>query len=192
MLIAYPYLGKLAGDAKAIVVGKVSDIRGIRVDDSTKIPFTDFTVSVESSIKGGLQRGDKIIVGQLGSTQFTNATSDEDALMKVVERYVLFLDYDPNTKVYYPLGGPQGRYLLDENNLVYDMNVVSHGKYSFIEVKADGKPLNDFTKEILAAVANPDSTKPAIEQEKPGYYEKPLNGTTSNAGNQTVAGGAQQ
>ena len=77
-------------------------------------------------------------------------TTGEDAdyhLMKQGERYVLFLTFNQVTSSYVPVGGPQGRFKVSSDGLVYSLDSI-YPDMGFINVKVDGQPLGDFLSDI--------------------------------------------
>lgn len=168
----YPYIGKLAGDADAIIIADISAFKQSYNATGSYLPLTDFEVNVERSLKGDLQKGDKITLEEVGSTRPAGAVSDAYDLVEVGRKYLLFLDYYPEKQVYYPLGGPQGKYMVTDGK-VYSMDTIDPAKYNFVKVRADGKPLELFVAEVSDAVRNPEASKPVEDPELPDVPEIP-------------------
>lgn len=173
----YPYLGKLAGDSTAIIVGKVSSNGDSHISEILGIPVTTFKVEVEEVLKGDLKKGDVIPLQQYGALAPIKdkdgkevtlpAIEDETTYLVTGQRYVLFLGTTTETDVYGTLGGPQGQYWIDEKDLVYsldnvnsDINPHADKQSGIIQVKENGKPLETFESEIAAAIKDPEATKP--------------------------------
>lgn len=79
------------------------------------------------------------------------AIAEKDRLMKIGEEYVFFLGYTPEYQVYSALGGPQGKFMI-QNAKVYSMDNFDP-EASFVNTKVDGRPLADFVAEVSAIVA---------------------------------------
>jgi hypothetical protein len=143
----YAQLGNLTSDADAIIVGKVVTDKG---DVGGSIPQTDFEVRVEQILKGDFKPGDKITVRQLGSTS-DNVFVDSDVMMNTGDQYLFFLGYSHTiADVYYSLGGPQGRFPI-QNGMVSSMDQIS-SQADFVMVKEKNKPINDFLAEISVKI----------------------------------------
>lgn len=145
LIVGFTTLEEVVGNSDAIVVADVQKCVKVHSHPKSKeIRLTDFDVTVENSVKGDLPIGRTLTV-QL-------VTSGEDAeyhLMKAGERYVLFLTFNQITSSYVPVGGPQGRFKVVEG-LVYSLDGI-YPDLSFIRVKVDGQPLDDFLSEIQSA-----------------------------------------
>lgn len=147
--VDYPNLKTLTNSSDSVVVGKVVEIKGTHGHAAAEnIPVTDFAVTVDLALKGSLQRGDTITVQQLGGN---NAIAEADRLMKVGEEYVLFLGYTPDMQVYTALGGPQGKFMI-QNQKVYSMDNFDP-EASFVNTKVKDRAISDFLSEVSAAVA---------------------------------------
>lgn len=141
--VGYPQLDNLTNSSDAIVIGKIITDKG---EIAGLLPQTDFNVNIEQVLKGNFKPGDNVIVRQVGSRSPTGAL-DTDVMMNVGDRYLFFLGYShTTTDVYYSLGGPQGRYLI-QNGMVNSMDQVDP-KADFVHVKEKNKPINDFITEI--------------------------------------------
>lgn len=68
--VDYPDLRNLTGNADAIVVGKVTELKGTHGHPAAEhIPVTDFSITADVVLKGDLKTGDTITVQQFGGGQ---------------------------------------------------------------------------------------------------------------------------
>ncbi len=139
MSVGFTTMEEIVSNAEAIVVSYVDGCSKVHSHPkSREIRLTDFEVKIVKSVKGNIPVG-KTITVQL-------VTSGEDwdyHLMNTGERYVLFLTFNQITSSYVPVGGPQGRFLIGEGDLVYSLDGI-YPDMSFISVKVDGQPLEEF------------------------------------------------
>jgi hypothetical protein len=124
----------------------------------TGVLKTDVTVEVLDNVRGaGLNRGDHIVVTQLGGTVSTRrpdgvlvntvvASAEHDPLMQVGDEEVMFLNRDANSGKFFTTGGGLGRFKVQTNGT---LAAVDHG--SAIAKIADGKPAA-FLKNAARAV----------------------------------------
>lgn len=141
----YPNFKDLAGNSTHIVIGQVMGIKAAY--DKEDIPFTDYNLEINAVVKGNVNPGDMIVIRQTGAEGSDEIVElDDDPLLKQGETFVGFLRYSQDHGVYPIVGGPQGRYEV-ENGLVYSLD-----KYDpdadYLPNKADGKELNQFVQEI--------------------------------------------
>jgi hypothetical protein len=137
---AYQTLSSLKGNSTAIIVGNVTGINGTI---SGGIPYTDFSVAVEQSIKGSLTPKSTVIVRQLG-----NATTivEGEHLMTIGQQAVLFLTNAQSPNVKYIVGGPQGRFIV-QNGTASSLDAI-YSDDGWIHVKAHAVPLSQFVQEV--------------------------------------------
>lgn len=151
---AYPDLKSLTEEAEYIVAARLENMIGTRDHPNVPgIPITDFSATVTTNIKGKLTQGDSIRISQFGGPS-PYAVSETDPIMKAGEDYVFFLVYEQALDSYGYLGGPQGKFLIQESK-AYSMDNVEP-EASFVHVKVKDKPIDDFEKEIsdIAGSAN--------------------------------------
>lgn len=143
LVVGFTTLEEIVENSDSIVIAQVDQCVKVHSHPKAKeIRLTDFEVTVEKTIRGDISEG-KIVTVQL-------VTSGEDAdyhVMKAGDRYVLFLTFNEITSSYVPVGGPQGRFLIDNSNRVYSLGNI-YPDLGFLAVKVDGTPLEDFVKEI--------------------------------------------
>lgn len=141
----YPTFKELADNSTDIVVGQITSIK--MVDDKSMPPITDYNFRIDLAIKGDLQVGNTITIRQIGAeTAEQIAELSDDPLIKEGERFLGFLDYSKEHDVYAIVGGPQGRYLL-ENGSISSLDTVNPHS-DWIPIKADRKDLSEFVQEI--------------------------------------------
>lgn len=142
LIVGFTTMEQAVANSDAIVVADVEKCVKVHSHPKSKeIRLTDIEVTVERSIKGDMPVG--------GTATVQLVTSGEDAdyhVMKAGERYVLFLTFSHATSSYVPVGGPQGRFIIVDG-LVYSLDGI-HPDLSFINVKVEGQPLDDFLSEI--------------------------------------------
>jgi hypothetical protein len=81
---------------------------------------TDFTVEVVEAVRGGLQKGQRLVVTQIGGTEDSGAklNAEHDPLMQVGTQEVLFLKKDAKSGKFFTTGGGQGRFTVQSNGTV--------------------------------------------------------------------------
>ena len=95
----------------------------------TGILKTDFTVEVLDNLRGGIKKGDHLVVTQVGgtvatkrpdgvSTSLTVANAEHDPLLQVGDEELLFLNQDAATGKFFTTGGGQGRFKVQSNGQV--------------------------------------------------------------------------
>lgn len=145
----YPDLESLTKEADYVIVGKLQNMIGTRDHPNAgHIQLTDFDVTVERTMKGKLQVGDTIKVSQFGGPA-PYARAEGDPIMKAGEEYVMFLVYDPTLEAHGYLGGPQGKFLVEESK-VYSMDNVDP-EADFVQIRVKDKPIDDFSSDISNA-----------------------------------------
>ena len=141
LTVGFTTLEEIVANSDAIVVADVD--RCVKVHShpkSKEVRLTDFEVTIEKTIRGDLPEGRTVIV------QLVTSGEDSDYhIMKAGERYVLFLTFTQITSNYVPVGGPQGRFLID-NDLVYSLDGI-YSDLDFLKVNVDAMPLDDFVTE---------------------------------------------
>lgn len=145
---SYPYLENMTNDSTDIVKAKITSVKeSYTVDD---VPVIKFGVTVEKAIKGNLKNGDVITQLQIADIDPAQHVVDSDVAMKTGEEYILFLKYTPETNTYFSVGGPQGRFLI-QNSMIYSMDNID-ARANWIHVKITDKPLADYESDILAKI----------------------------------------
>jgi hypothetical protein len=81
---------------------------------------TDFTVEVVDAIRGGLRKGQRVVVTQIGGTEDSGAVlnAEHDPLLKVGAQELLFLKQDAASGKFFTTGGGQGRFTVQSNGTV--------------------------------------------------------------------------
>jgi hypothetical protein len=112
----YRDLKELTMQSDIIVVGKVVAVHHF-TDGNPPLAFNDYSFQVERVLKGAVNGA--ITVRQ-------TAGVEDDPAFELGDRLILFLHNctpDGITGVYYTLGGPQGRFVLD-NGMVFSVSEV--------------------------------------------------------------------
>ena len=109
---------------------------------------TDFSVEVVDSVRGGLRKGERITVTQLGGTEDSGAVinTEHDALMQVGAQELLFLRRDAQSGKFFTTGGGQGRFTVQSNGAL--MPVDTHSQLARLTT---GKPASFVTGVAKAA-----------------------------------------
>lgn len=144
----YPTLKDLTRSSTHIVIGEITGIQG--VNDKDTIPTTDYSFRVDRSLKGDLKPNDVITIRQTGmETDTTLARVLGDPLLKKGETFLGFLRYSTDTGVYPIVGGPQGRYPV-QNGLVNSLDRVDPEAF-YVPIRFENKPLDEVVRELQAA-----------------------------------------
>jgi hypothetical protein len=140
--VAYGSLKEMVGNADAVVVAKVDGcVKVYSHPKSRDLRLTSFGFVVEDPMKGTFSEGERVTVDFLSSGLHSGKH-----LMKADERYVLFLVFNHVTESYFPVGGPQGRFQVVDDQ-VYSLDN-QYADLDFINVKVDGEPLDDFVSRV--------------------------------------------
>ena len=141
-VIGFTTLEEIVANADAIIIADVD--RCIKVHShpkSKEIRLTDFEVTAEKTIRGDIPAGKTLTV------QLVTSGLGSDRLMNSGERYVFFLTYNQVTSSHVLVGGPQGRFLIEDGERVYSLDAI-YPDMGFISVKENGKALDDFLSGI--------------------------------------------
>lgn len=135
----------LVGNSSSIVTGETLGVKS-EVDDAL-VPITDYDFQVNSVIKGNLKSGDVITIRQTGiETKTKIAELADDPLLKKGEQVVGFLRYSEDHDVYIFLGGPQGRFVI-QNGAVNSLDKIVP-EAEWLTIRADNQDLNQFVESI--------------------------------------------
>ena len=109
---------------------------------------TDFTVEVVEAVRGGLQKGQRLVVTQIGGTEDSGAklNAEHDPLMQVGAQEVLFLKKDAKSGKFFTTGGGQGRFTVQSNGTVSPVD--AHTELARVTT---GKPASFVTGAAKAA-----------------------------------------
>ncbi|GBC72619.1 hypothetical protein HRbin04_00009 [archaeon HR04] len=170
LLKSYLSWDELVKDSTTIIVGKVIKVRGSLVEKSEVvygegkrieygIPHTFSDIKVERVLKStnNITEGDTIILQQLGGMldEENMVVTDVDILVKEGERYVMFLGEQlPNDwhgLVTYGGITIYTRYIIIDDR-VYSMNYIYPDKGTGNNLQVNGKPLDEFIKEITTII----------------------------------------
>lgn len=143
--IGYTTFDNLIGNSTAIVAGETLGIKA--VDDEGNIPTTDFDFRIDNVIQGNLKAGDIITIRQTGAeTAEKIAELDDNPLLRKGETVLGFLRYAEEHGVYVFVGGPQGRFEI-QNGLVNSMDKVVP-EAAWVPIKADNQTVAEFAKVV--------------------------------------------
>jgi hypothetical protein len=155
--VSYPTMKDLKNASDVIIEGKVVGIASS--NNSGAIPTTDFSVYVNGTVKGNVSVGSTILVRQVGAILSGNRTisDQDDPMMSIGSNLILFLEYPRQTlngpiqtgSPFFITGGPQGRFVV-KSGLVYSLDTINQAD-SWIHVKANGIPIDQFVSQIQAA-----------------------------------------
>jgi hypothetical protein len=112
------------------------------------IPTTDFDFRVDRVVKGNLKPQDTITIRQTGAQNSTFLiVVEEDPLLTQGETLLGFMRYADGHDVHVIIGGPQGRFVV-QNGLVNSMDNL-YPIDGWISVKVKDGNLDQFIKLIL-------------------------------------------
>lgn len=117
----YGSIQEMSSASALVVVGRVEGSKQEeRQMSGGPLPFTDFEVVVDRTLKGGLAAGAHITVHQTGGIQPDGSTMEifDDPLFATGSQYLLFLKRDQATGRYFVAGGPEGRFVVDGERVV--------------------------------------------------------------------------
>ena len=137
----YTSLKELKRDSILIVQGTVS--RQTTSIGNHGIPWTTSTLSVERTLVGKLPQA--VLVRQTGgvTSDGTRWEVEDFPLLQIGSHYILFLTASPIPTELYPVGAPQGVFVVDKNNNVSSLNEEG--------LPVESIPLNTFVQEVLSA-----------------------------------------
>jgi hypothetical protein len=109
---------------------------------------TDFTAEVVDSVRGGLRKGERITVTQLGGTEDSGAVinTEHDTLMHVGAQELVFLRKDAQSGKFFTTGGGQGRFSVQSNGALTPVDT-----HSQLARLTSGKPASFVTGAAKAA-----------------------------------------
>jgi hypothetical protein len=114
----YTSLSDLVTDSPVIAIGKVTRIHS-EVQENKILYITSFIFQPETVFKGDIKG--EMIIRQSGTSDAPWAVVDDDPLFKTGERYLLFLNANPDGTYFYY--GPCARYKI-QNDKVFSMNYI--------------------------------------------------------------------
>ena len=114
---SYANLGDMAKASDAVVLARTGPSHN-SVEGNT--PFTDFTMTVLASEKGSLGTGDSFVLHQTGGYNATGQLAEvtDDPLLEIGTDYLLFLQHDPSSGVYFVVDGPEGRLVVHDSEVI--------------------------------------------------------------------------
>jgi len=143
----YRDLKELTMQSDIIVVGKVVAARHF-TDGNPPLAFNDYSFQVERVLKGAVNGA--ITVRQ-------TAGVEDDPAFELEDRLVLFLhDCTPDgiTGVYYTLGGPQGRFIVN-NGMVFSVSEVYPSINTASHLNVYGQSENQFIDMVQSYLKSP-------------------------------------
>jgi hypothetical protein len=147
----YSSFKNLAGNSTNIVSGKVMSVN--ISDMKNMIPTTDFNFQIDHSVKGDLKQGDVIVIRQTGAEGANLVTEvHDDPLLKEGDSIFGFLRYSAEHDIYVIVGGPQGRFI-DQGNQVSSLDSVNENA-SWIPIKVRNAPIESFEQQVKAEASS--------------------------------------
>lgn len=144
---AYSEIENMTNTSSDVLVGKVSAIKeSYFIND---IPVIKFNVVVEDLIKGNLQTRQTITVLQVASKdpEVQIRIDGLDVPIELGQESVFFLNHVPTSDTYYPIGGPQGRFIIQDSKIM-SLDKIDP-RVDWVSIKEIGdKPLANFKDEI--------------------------------------------
>jgi hypothetical protein len=107
----YTDLHTLKAHSDVVVVGTIASIASAAKNQG--VPFTVFKLSVTQVLYDKAQRitDNSLLLNQTGGFfDGVRYSTDDDPLFVIGEQSVLFLRFDPATKLFFVIGGPSGRF----------------------------------------------------------------------------------
>ena len=142
---AYDTISELESASSDIVTGQVLGVK--RSDDNSMIPTTDFDFRVDRVIKGSLSPHDTITIRQTGAQNSTVLKEiPDDPLLRQGETLLGFMRYADGHDVYVILGGPQGRFIV-QDGVINSMDNL-YPRDGWISVKVRDGNLDQFIELI--------------------------------------------
>lgn len=151
----YESIAELASDVPLVVVGQVTGLSKLSPTPPSRpadgLVFSDFDVIVEQVLKGDRREREVVVIHQTGGTygDGTRMALDDDPLLEVGTRYLLFLKRDPASGTYFVAGGPQGR-LVADGDRVTSLSAVYPGR-PIGDLQILGRPFTEVAAEVRAA-----------------------------------------
>lgn len=115
--VGYKDLKTLKAASTSIVAGTIAAVAGATLDTTTNIPYTDFTVALDTVVHDpkGRVHGMSVTVHQTGG--IVNGVLyqiGDDPLFQIGEHVILFLhEYEPGK--FFVVGGPTGRFKVNSD-----------------------------------------------------------------------------
>jgi hypothetical protein len=144
---SYTSLGELKGASTLIVLGTVTEQKVSL--DSHGVPSTLSTLIIEHTLKGASSVGQAVEIKQPGGViqDGTQWAMENFPLLKIGTRYFMFLTSSPLPGVFYPVGAPQGVYVVNANRAVNSLTT----EVAQMGVAVQNVPLDQFTRQVKAA-----------------------------------------
>ncbi|MGI0012048.1 MAG: hypothetical protein ACREBU_01195 [Nitrososphaera sp.] len=139
----------LSGNSTFIGTGEVLGVKTVYNDPI--VPTTDVEFRVDRVLKGDLKMGEIIIIRQTGAENTPENIvyeATDDPLLKQGEKIFAFMSYSQTEDVYVVLGGPQGRFDV-QNGLVNSLDN-RDPEAAWIPVKVKDLPLETFEQRVAA------------------------------------------
>lgn len=149
----YGSIAELASDVPLVVVGRVTGPTKSSPPPPSRpadgLVFSDFDVTIEQVVKGDRREREVVVVHQTGGTygDGTRLDLEDDPLLEVGARYLLFLKRDAASGAYFVAGGPQGRFVAD-GDAVTSLSVYPERRIGDLAVI--GRPLAEVASEVRA------------------------------------------
>lgn len=151
--VKYANVAELTKSSDIIIVGKVADLIRTDVDPSTNLTQSYFDVTVITPVEPATFDQKNIVVTQTGGMNKNGMLEvDDDPIMKPGDTVVLFLNHGVPSSLYHVVGGPQGRFIVTNDN-VSSLDVIYPDRVGGekISLHIDGQSLSDFINNIKVA-----------------------------------------
>lgn len=147
----YSSFKNLAGNSTNIVSGKVISVKSS--DAKSTIPTTDFNFQIDKSLKGDLKQGDIIVIRQTGAEGADQIIEiPDDSLLKEGDSIFGFLRYSSEHDVYVIVGGPQGRFINQDDQISSFDSVNKDAQW--IQIKTRNTPIESFEQQVKAEASS--------------------------------------
>jgi len=144
----YMDINELRMNSDLVIIGTVtSSIQEDSDEPDNNLIFTRFNITIDEVILGYTQLKEVSIKQVGGKDGMTIVEIKDDPLMKINEKVLLFLkEISPNK--YKILGGPQGRFIID-NGKIYSIGEYETNNFIITsEERTNGEPLSEFIKQL--------------------------------------------
>lgn len=144
---SYTSLGELKGASTSVLIGTVT-AQKVSLD-SHGVPSTLSTLAIEQTLKGASAVGQTVEIKQFGGVtqDGTQWVMENFPLLKTGTRYFVFLTPSPLPGVFYPVGAPQGVYVVNASREVNSLTP----EVAQMGVAVQNVPLDQFTQQVQAA-----------------------------------------
>lgn len=160
--VGFTDVKNMTATATDIVVASVDRTKeSIGVD----YPLTYYELSIKESWKGNLKSGNIIELREFGGIYSHQNQIVDGVMVEENKEYIFFLQPNPKQNNYVPIGGPNGKFII-ENNKVYSLDHVNEKAVANLSVLVKDVSFVDFKNEITDYVFQEELAKAEVEGEQ--------------------------